>query len=114
MKKYKENVRRLCAVLLALMMCVTFMPAGVFAEGEPDAQGGEEIVLDQPQETVDEEPVQGTGTVDPEQPEEDPQAEPAEDQKTEYLTIVLFSSYNLVCAAGEIAVPCTCNPLQQG
>lgn len=83
MKKYKENVRRLCAVLLALMMCVTFMPAGVFAEGEPDAQGGEEIVLDQPQETVDEEPVQGTGTVDPEQPEEDPQAEPAEDQKTE-------------------------------
>lgn len=83
MKKYKENVRRLCAVLLALMMCVTFMPAGVFAEGEPDAQGGEEIVLDQPQETVDEEPVQGTDTVDPEQPEEDPQAEPAEEQKTE-------------------------------
>ena len=47
MKRYKEKIRRLCTVLLALIMCMTFMPAGAFAEDEPDVQNGDETVVEQ-------------------------------------------------------------------
>ena len=60
MKRNKEIGRRLGSVLLALMLCITLMPAGVFADDEGDAQAGEEIVLEQPQEpAADEAAVDG-------------------------------------------------------
>ena len=34
MKKYKERSIRLCTVLLSLLLCITFMPAGAFADDE--------------------------------------------------------------------------------
>ena len=38
MKSYKEKIRRFCTVLLALMLCITFMPAGAFADDEGSLQ----------------------------------------------------------------------------
>ena len=50
MKGNKEIGRRLGALLLALLMCIALMPAGVFADDEGDAQVGDKIVLEQSQE----------------------------------------------------------------
>ena len=50
MKGNKEIGRRLGSLLLALLMCIALMPAGVFADDEGDAQVGDKIVLEQSQE----------------------------------------------------------------
>ena len=34
MNKYKETRRRVWALILSALMCITLIPAGVFAEGE--------------------------------------------------------------------------------
>jgi cell wall-associated NlpC family hydrolase len=41
MKKYKEKSIRFCTVLLSLLLCITFMPAGAFADDAADAQGND-------------------------------------------------------------------------
>ena len=41
MKKYKERSIRFCTVLLSLLLCITFMPAGAFADDGADVQGAE-------------------------------------------------------------------------
>lgn len=63
MNKYKEMIRRISAVLLALMICITFMPAGVFAQDEQQSSDvsveEQEPAAEEPaaEEPADEEPV---------------------------------------------------------
>ena len=50
MKGNRKMGRRLSSLLLALLMCIALMPAGVFADDEGNAQIGDETVLEQSQE----------------------------------------------------------------
>ena len=56
MKKFKEKRRRISTVLLSLLLCVAFMPAGAFATDEGEAQTGEPLAVEQSQDTAAEDP----------------------------------------------------------
>ena len=85
MKRSKENVRRLSTVLLSLLLCITFMPAGAFAIDESDVQAGEPLAAELSEEAADEEllvdetAVEETA-IEEEQPDIEPAAEEAVDE----------------------------------
>lgn len=45
MREKKEVMRRISSVLLALVLCVTFMPAWAFADSEPVEQANDTVIL---------------------------------------------------------------------
>lgn len=72
MKGNKEIGRRSGSLLLALLICIALMPAGVFADDEGDAQVGDKIVLDQSQEPAAGEAVTGGTANGAESPADEP------------------------------------------
>lgn len=46
MKKFRETGRKISSMLLILLMCITLLPVGVFADDETDVQGRDEVAAE--------------------------------------------------------------------
>lgn len=100
MKRSKENVRRISTVLLSLLLCITFMPAGAFAVDESDVQGSEPLAAELSEESAVEEVLVDETAIEEEQPDSEPAAEEAAEEN-EYVELAEPETQE----TGEVVTP---------